>query len=408
MGDRAVGGNPAARGSRRFGGRAACATRFPKLGRDARMTIDSSLERNETGHDEQYTELPLSGLEPDNLLAFLALLGLLRILEVARPEWRPRIAWRGTPTGAVLACNSDELQDVDVASAALAALPLFNNSFAHFATRTGLIPSYRPKVQGERANRSKRRKSREKKTRIPESERVDLFTEFVQRILSGYQEVTADTTSFDHHRFALDAVAAFARQAIEKGVYCIEDSPLKLPSGQQAFVGLIRQLLATRMGPFGQGKNASQIEEIRKALFSAWTYADKGESLRLAPQEDRRYAYRFSDPSPEGARTERGANLLAAIGLMCIPLCPGDTTSPLVAYRGRRVSGSFTWPIWEPYASLAGIVALLRHPELSAHEPQLESLRAYGVVSLMRCRRYVLPSGEGDYGNVSLAVQLTA
>ena len=35
----------------------------------------------------------MDGLEPDNLLAFLALLGLLRSLEAARREWRPRAAW---------------------------------------------------------------------------------------------------------------------------------------------------------------------------------------------------------------------------------------------------------------------------------------------------------------------------
>ena len=35
----------------------------------------------------------LNGLEPDNLLAFLALLGLLRTLEHARPTWRTRVAW---------------------------------------------------------------------------------------------------------------------------------------------------------------------------------------------------------------------------------------------------------------------------------------------------------------------------
>ena len=34
----------------------------------------------------------LEGFEPDNLLAFLALLGLLRALEKARPQWRPRAA----------------------------------------------------------------------------------------------------------------------------------------------------------------------------------------------------------------------------------------------------------------------------------------------------------------------------
>jgi hypothetical protein len=35
----------------------------------------------------------LEGLEPDNLLAFLALLGLLRAIEVVRETWRPRAAW---------------------------------------------------------------------------------------------------------------------------------------------------------------------------------------------------------------------------------------------------------------------------------------------------------------------------
>ena len=38
-----------------------------------------------TGH----TIHRLDGLEPDNLLAFIALLGLLRTLEEARPGWRP-------------------------------------------------------------------------------------------------------------------------------------------------------------------------------------------------------------------------------------------------------------------------------------------------------------------------------
>ena len=35
----------------------------------------------------------LAGLEPDNLLAFLALLGLLRSLEEARPASLPRVGW---------------------------------------------------------------------------------------------------------------------------------------------------------------------------------------------------------------------------------------------------------------------------------------------------------------------------
>ena len=35
----------------------------------------------------------LNGLEADNLLAFLALLGVLRAIEEARPSWLPRVSW---------------------------------------------------------------------------------------------------------------------------------------------------------------------------------------------------------------------------------------------------------------------------------------------------------------------------
>ena len=35
----------------------------------------------------------LDGLEPGNLLAFLALLGLLRALEEVEPAWLPKVAW---------------------------------------------------------------------------------------------------------------------------------------------------------------------------------------------------------------------------------------------------------------------------------------------------------------------------
>ena len=45
------------------------------------------------GDDRRLTSPPPRGLEADNLLAFLALLGLLRALEVEHPKWCPRAAW---------------------------------------------------------------------------------------------------------------------------------------------------------------------------------------------------------------------------------------------------------------------------------------------------------------------------
>ena len=43
------------------------------------------------------TDHELTGLEANNLLAFLALLGLLRALETSQPDWRPRASWKSVP-----------------------------------------------------------------------------------------------------------------------------------------------------------------------------------------------------------------------------------------------------------------------------------------------------------------------
>lgn len=311
----------------------------------------------------------LSGLEPDNLLAFLALLGLLKALERARPEWKPRVFWEGKPPRAVLKCEQNFTVD-DLAQAVMEEVSHYGEAFNIFHNPTSLVPS--------------KNESGDKK-KIPEQERVGLLREMIK--------VVSETEKLDHRLIGIETISALARQGIDKRNYYVEDTPLKLPSGQQAFVGAIKNHF----------KEIDDTEQITRALFSKWRYFDKGDSLRLSPQEDRRYAYRFNDPSPEGARTERGANILASIGLTCLSLSPGKTNYPLVAYFGLRNNGFFTWPIWLTSSSLAGVISLMRHPELVAEIPMLSKLKPYGVIALMRCRRYTLPSGQGDYGNVTCA-----
>ena len=62
----------------------------------------------------------LNGLEPDNLLAFLALLGLLRTLEHARPTWRTRVAWtvEAPPVRPMLTATAAVADDEIVAAVA--------------------------------------------------------------------------------------------------------------------------------------------------------------------------------------------------------------------------------------------------------------------------------------------------
>jgi hypothetical protein len=55
--------------------------------------------------------LTLPGLAADNLLAFIALLGLLHALEKAQPNWRPRARWSGRPWRAKLLLEEEVTQD---------------------------------------------------------------------------------------------------------------------------------------------------------------------------------------------------------------------------------------------------------------------------------------------------------
>src|SRR5438093_3249 len=59
----------------------------------------------------------LQGLEPDNLLAFLALLGFHRCLDHAEPAWHARVHWEGIPLRPSVVLSKD-VERGDLAAAA--------------------------------------------------------------------------------------------------------------------------------------------------------------------------------------------------------------------------------------------------------------------------------------------------
>ena len=61
--------------------------------------------------------IELRGLEPTNLLAMLAVLGLLRALKKMKPEWSGRIAWCGTPMIAELSITAAVTEEQVVSAA---------------------------------------------------------------------------------------------------------------------------------------------------------------------------------------------------------------------------------------------------------------------------------------------------
>lgn len=283
------------------------------------------------------TEHRLEGLEPDNLLAFLALLGLLRALETARPAWRPRVRWSldEPPLRPVLALQ-EPVTPPDVAAAAVEGVATLARAhdFSGNADINHSVADARDFLEGGRHT-------------------------------GGH---AADLAAA-----LLSDVAV--KMAQGKPLDAVEATPLCLLFGQGHQHFLDRLAAVPRSPappPRGRGANAVQITDaecLAEALFSVWARRDPTFSFRWDPAEDVRYAMMYGDPS-EGKNkegTQHGANRLAAIGLSVLAAAPviRDREVRLGVPGGAWDRGfRLAWPIWRDSVGLETILALMLHPEL--------------------------------------------
>ena len=309
----------------------------------------------------------LDGLEPDNLLAFMALLGLLRTLEEARPGWRPRVSWTvdEPPLRPCLHVAEEVAGNVivEAVTEGLAALASHHDF-------EGLPDLTLPPGEDTR-------------------ERL--------RNAAGSDRYTADLWA------ALISDAAIARDGKK-----VEPTPLCLMFGQghQHFLSRLTSVPQQTIPPErGAGRNKSEVSEtecLREALFAPWKRPDATDSFRWDPHEDVRYALRARDPTDSKTKesTQHGSNRLAAVGLSVLTVVPrhraGKVRLALLG-GGREPNGvdTLNWPIWREPIGLAGIRALLGHPYLD----RLETRAALGVVERRQTRRI----SSGRYMNFTRA-----
>lgn len=306
----------------------------------------------------QRTVHRLDGLEPDNLLAFLALLGTLRALEQADADLLPRASWSidEPPLRPLLhlarGIDREELaRTVARGVDALAAVHAFDG-------------------------------------------RKDL--NFTQPECRSLLDEAAGAARHDA-RARADLLAALMHDAAVKDARTgvVEPTPLCLLFGQghQHFLERLADVPKLPAPPArGRGRQAvrpTAEQAIDEALFAVWHRQDATPSFRWDHQEDVRYATMAGDPTDAAFKTgtQHGANRLAAVALPVLKLgarARGARTRPVIA-GGRRSAGgfAFAWPIWRPPATLPGIAALLGHPELHARG----ALSHLGVVAVLAARR---------------------
>lgn len=296
---------------------------------------------------ETATHHRLEGLEPDNLLAFLALLGLLRSLEASdrtQPEGvklLPRAFWdtKTAPLRPVLRL----------------ALPLPPAEVAE-AVNNGISILARAHDFGGCKDLS--------------------YTRDEARPLLRKTAECAGAASRDRADLlaCLMSDAAFKEN---KSAAIIDPTPLCLLFGQghQHFLERLASVpTEPAPPPRGRGKAAVTIsakECLSEALFTRWHRNDATFSFRWDPEEDARYALMAGDPTDPIYKggTQHGANRLAALGLAVLTVVP-ETRSGRV--RLSVLGGSFDsdgfafrWPVWNGPATLTAIRGLLAHPGLS-------------------------------------------
>ena len=267
----------------------------------------------------------LDGLEPDNLLAFLALLGLLHALEEAEPTWRPRVRWSvdEPPLRPLLETRVPVGAD-DVAEAAERGIAVVVERHEFAALKD-----------------------------------LNVTGEEMRSELQARRDTPAGTVW-----------AALGSDAAVKDGGTVESTPYCTIFGQghQHFLERLRVVPGFSEPPKrGRGKKARTLtgaETLSEALFEPWERIDQTKSFRWDPNEDVRYAHRHANPSDGATKagTQYGANRLAAIAIGCLPAVPvvvGRRVRVLARGTARRPMLTARWPIWTEGASLAAILAML-------------------------------------------------
>jgi len=317
----------------------------------------------------------LAGLEPDNLLAFMALLGLLRALEEARPAWRPRAFWDVAthPWRPVLTLGEGQTEAA-VAKAAAEGVKRLGASLEAICATANDEELQLLKEQVEELRRKPDLTEKEAKECRKKQKRLDAPRDPKKATIIARSANALKDQFAVQNPIQTAWVSALAGASLSKaGDWQASATPLMLTSGQQAFAGLIFMLC-----------QEPDPARIARSLFRPWLYEHRGDSLRLSGAEARRYAYMASDPTAKMPRktgetgdgvapSEPGANILACLGFLSFPVFTLRHNVAIPAQRAQDNRDSLRLPIWTTRsgrgASLSGIEALIRqavasHPVL--------------------------------------------
>ncbi|MCW5832612.1 MAG: hypothetical protein KIS78_09405 [Labilithrix sp.] len=304
--------------------------------------------------------MALAGIEVDNLLSFLALVGVLRALEEAEPTWAPRASWIGPPWRAQLHLESHVDEDAVAAAA-----------------RKGIDSLVARYDVGGRSDVNF------------EGDEFRTYLEVQEREPTGV---------------GLELATAISAELPRKKSGGPRSAPLVMMFGQghqhflDRLISVPKGVLPAKLKKLKSPPKLDDPKWLAQALFQPWMRADTTDGFRWDPEDDQRYALRAGNPSDDGAApTVHGANQLASVGLLSFTSFPHARRRQTRGAISSSGSVDFVWPIWSEPLERRAIEHLLGHGDVLAG--RIHKVRDMGVKEIFRARRVA----NGKFMNVARA-----
>lgn len=308
----------------------------------------------------------LTGLDAQNPLAFLAALGLLRVLSFQEPE-------------AALSFSNDGL-----------ALPTLHSNLDWEDILERVLAD-----AGAQAQDPALRLAYDKEGTLVDPETPGATRDLKPPPQSARQFLQQCAKS---QRRTADLAAAFFSELVQDNNGNSKPSGFHFTAGQQTFLGQVEVLR--------QGISLADLEE---ALRGPWLNNSQLPSLSWDATSSRNYALRARNPSLEKRGSIAGANWLGVQALAYFPtvvdaskLATRSSEKLITAgIQGGWKNSVFTWPIWEVPVKSRSVAALLRvHPRRWSAEER----NALGICQVFHSK--ISRSDQGGYGSFSPAAVL--
>lgn len=320
--------------------------------------------------------LTLTGLDGANPLAFLAALGVLRVLDHRARHYQrplPKLSWvdDGAWRPVIHGCTN-----IDTLIGELL------EDIRSWADEPALLLAY--DETGERLVDPRKARGSIARDLKP---RPAAMREFLETLASGAAK-PLDASGRWKLRRALDTAAAYGSELIQDNKGNTKPTAFHFTAGQQQFLRAVAELQAH-----------VTADDLREAVMGPWLRQSTLPNMGWDATNARLYALRASNPSNEKKTSVAGADWLAFVGLGTFPVFPVGDRLATTGIEGGWKDASFTWFVWEGPVTQRVASSIVRDCEVS--ELTRAARRARGVGAVFRAR--ILRSDQGGYGSFAPA-----